>query len=84
MSDTGRRNSVFSLSPAASFARDTLQHMDRATLAALIANQQRHVAHRSQLLVRELKRRDHQQSRVQAKCNMLTAILHAMSQKRSE
>jgi hypothetical protein len=53
-------------------------------LLEILAAQRRQLTSQSQLLVRELKRLDHQRSRTQAKCNIITAVLHAMSEKRSE
>lgn len=60
-----------------------LQRLSVKELRKVNARLKYNIAKQSQLLVCYLKRRDHQYSRLQAKCDLITAILQALSPKRS-
>uniref|UniRef100_A0A915I4T6 Rab-GAP TBC domain-containing protein n=1 Tax=Romanomermis culicivorax TaxID=13658 RepID=A0A915I4T6_ROMCU len=68
---------------AARYSKQNLQKYDIDSIRKVIVQLKICVSKQNQLLVCYLKRKDHQMHRLQAKCDMVTAILQALSPKRS-
>uniref|UniRef100_A0A1I8HL12 Rab-GAP TBC domain-containing protein n=1 Tax=Macrostomum lignano TaxID=282301 RepID=A0A1I8HL12_9PLAT len=80
-SDTELHSAV---AAAAASRKEDLLALPIEELTRLVRELKLRVGQVSSRLVRELKRRDHRLARVQRSCDLLTAAMHAASQKRSQ